>query len=263
MNRYHIKGILSSLTSPVMLCSFTFLLIFSNASAQTTDLTTRTENSYALSLSNYKYDEPGYMTLKAQKIGLDYSGTYAFGAAWPNPNASWFLGTDLSYSAGSADYQSPISGNLSNTPNWYLEARALLGKDFQMGSYVLAPYVGLGYRHLYSDIGYQRDSYYNTLPIGITHKIKLDNQAQLISNFEYMHLLKGQQKVKLLTENVSLAQKSGYGIRASMLRRQNQWSFGPTLTYWSLDQSEVGGTNPVMEPKNQTLELGFKAGYHF
>lgn len=231
--------------------------------AQIPDLFNNSEYSYALSVSNYKYNEPPYMKLNARKLRFDFSGAYAFGAMWPHQNDTWFLRTDLSYSSGSADYQSPISGNLSNTPNWYLEARALLGKDFQMGGYVLAPYMGLGYRQLYSDIGYQRDSYYNTLPIGITHKIKLDNQVQLISNFEYMHLLKGQQKVKLLTENVSLAQKLGYGIRASMLRRQNQWSFGPTLTYWSLDQSEVGGTNPVMEPKNQTLELGFKAGYHF
>ena len=247
--------------------SYVFLgslsLFISSANAQTSDLATKSENSYALSLSNYKYDEPGYMTLKAQKIGLAYSGTHAFGATWPNPNQAWFLRTDLSYSSGGADYQSPISGNISNTPSWYLEARALFGKDFQMGSYVLAPYVGVGHRHLYSDIGYQRDSYYTTLPIGITHKVKLDNQAQLLTTFEYMHLLKGQQKVKLATQNVSLDQKSGYGLRASMLRRQNQWSFGPTLTYWNFDQSEVGGAIPVFEPKNKTLEFGIKGAYHF
>lgn len=231
--------------------------------AQNNDLTTKAENSFTLSLSNYKYDEPGYMKLKTPKTGLAYSGIHAFGAAWPNPNQAWFLRTDLSYLSGGADYQSPISGNISNTPSWYLEARVLFGKDIQMGSYVLAPYVGVGYRHLYSDIGYQRDSYYTNLPIGVTHKVKLDNQAQLLTTFEYMHLLKGQQQVKLATQNVSLDQKSGYGIRASMLRRQNQWSFGPTLTYWHIDQSEVGGTIPVFEPKNKTLELGIKGAYHF
>ena len=262
MNQKHINGIWIEVISQVILLGCTFSLI-SSASAQPHELASKSENFYALSLSNYKYDEPGYMTLKAQKIGLAYSGTHAFGAAWPNPNQAWFLRTDLSYSSGGADYQSPISGNISNTPSWYLEARALFGKDIQMGSYVLAPYVGVGHRHLYSDIGYQRDSYHTTLPIGITHKVKLDNQAQLLTTFEYMHLLKGQQKVKLATQNVSLDQKSGYGIRASMLRRQNQWSFGPTLTYWHLDQSEVGGAIPVFEPKNKTLEFGIKGAYHF
>jgi hypothetical protein len=246
---------------PIVFCCG--IVIFSSLADQSTLLSTQTENSYALSLTNYKYDEPGYMTLKAQKIGLAYSGTHAFGAAWPNPNQTWFLKTDLSYSSGGADYQSPISGNISNTPSWYLEARALFGKDIQMGSYVLAPYVGVGYRHLYSDIGYQRDSFYTTLPIGITHKVKLDNQAQLLTTFEYMHLLKGQQKVKLATQNVSLDQKSGFGIRASMLRRQNKWSFGPTLTFWNFDPSEVGGTTPVFEPKNKTLEIGLKGAMHF
>lgn len=258
----YLKVISTKIIIPSLILVGIFLCI-SSATAQTPDLATKSENSYVLSLSKYKYDEPGYMTLKAQKIGLAYSGTYAFGTAWPNPNATWFLRTDLSYSSGGADYKSPISGNISNTPSWYLEARALFGKDIQMGSYVLAPYLGVSHRHLYSNIGYQRDSYYTTLPIGVTHKVKLDNQAQLLSTFEYMHLLKGQQKVKLATQNVSLDQKSGYGIRTSILRRQNQWSFGPTLTYWNFDQSEVGGAIPVFEPKNKTLELGIKGAYHF
>ncbi len=245
-----------------MLCSALCLLVPS-AFAQNAELATKSEKTVGFTLSSYKYDEPSYMTLKANKVGIDFSGTYALGSQWPNPQHGWFVKGELQTLSGKADYESPFSGSISNTPNRSVEVRALVGKDFELGGAVLAPYVGLGYRHLYSDIGYQRDSYYTTLPIGFTHKVKLDNQAQLLTIFEYMHLLKGQQKVKLVTQNVSLDQKSGYGIRASMLRRQNQWSFGPTLTYWNFDQSEVGGTIPVFEPKNKTLEFGIKGAYHF
>jgi hypothetical protein len=58
-------------------------------------------------------------------------------------------------------------------------------------------------------------------------------------------------------------QKSGYGMRFSMLKHFDTWSLGPTLTYWKLDQSEVGGLTPIYEPKNKTLEIGLKGAIHF
>jgi hypothetical protein len=168
----------------------------------------------------------------------------------------------LAYSNGKADYTSPISGNLNDTPNMFYEARFLTGKDIDMGSYVLSPYLGVGYRHLYSDLGYERTSNYTTMPIGITHKVKLADNSQLHTIFEYAHLLSGVQKVQLI-QNVSMDQKSGYGLRFSMLRRFDTWSLGPTLTFWKLDQSEVGGLTQLYEPKNKTLEIGLKGAFHF
>jgi hypothetical protein len=85
-----------------------------------------------------------------------------------------------------------------------------------------------------------------------------------------MHLIKGVQVAKLsdsgggLTD-VEMDQNSGHGLRLSSMWRVNQWSFGPTLTYWNIKDSEVassGGRNWV-EPKNKTTELGFKSNFHF
>lgn len=240
-----------------------FVVTTGHAMAQDTDLATKTESAIGVSLSKYKYDEPGYMQLNANKVGLHYSGTYAFGSTWPDPSATWFLRTDLHYSAGSADYQSPVSGHLANTPHWYYEASVSVGKDIQMDGYVLAPYVGLGVRHLLSDLGYKRDSHYTTLPLGVTHKIKLADRSQLLTSVEYMHLLRGQQKAQLVLESVSLGQTKGYGLRLSMLKRYPSWSVGPVFTYWNIGQSEVGGVIPVFEPHNKTTELGIVAAYHF
>lgn len=248
-----------------LLSSAVFIVVVSirlPAAAQNNSLATISENTFGVSASNYKYDEPGFMTLKATKFGFDFSSTYAPGSKWPNTPDAWFYSAQLSYFAGSADYTSPISGNLNKTPHWFYEARLLAGKDIDMGSYVLSPYLGLGYRHLFNDLGYERTSNYTTLPIGITHKVKLADKSQLHTTLEYMHLLSGVQKVKLI-QNISMDQKNGFGLRFSMLKRYDTWSLGPTLTYWNLGQSEVGGLTPIYEPKNKTLELGIKAAMHF
>ena len=245
-----------------LVCSALCLLV-PIAYAQNAELATKSEKTAGITLSSYKYDEPSYMTLKANKVGIDFSGTYAFGSAWPNPQLGWFLKGEFQTLSGKADYESPFSGSISNTPNRSIEARALLGKDFEVGGAMLAPYVGLGYRHLYSDIGYKRTSSYTTLPVGITHKMRTSGQDQLHTTFEYMHLLSGLHKVNLLSQNVSLNQKSGYGLRLSTMYRFDTWSVGPTITYWNMDQSEVGGVLPVYEPKNKTYELGFKGAYRF
>lgn len=238
-------------------------LLVPSAFAQNVELATKSEKTVGLMLSSYKYDEPSYMTLKAIKVGIDFSGTYALGSKWPNSEQSLFVRGEFRTLSGKADYESPFSGSLSNTPNRSIEVRALLGKDFDVGGAMLAPYIGLGYRHLYSDIGYKRTSTYTTLPVGITHKMRMSGQDQLHTTFEYMHLLSGEHKVNLLSQNVSLNQKSGYGLRLSTMYRFDTWSVGPTLTYWNMDQSEVGGVLPVYEPKNKTYELGFKGAYRF
>jgi hypothetical protein len=138
----------------------------------------------------------------------------------------------------------------------------LAGKDIDMGTYVLSPYTGVGYRHLFNDLGYERTSDYTTFPIGLTHKVKLTDNSQLHTTVEYMHLLSGVQKVQLI-QSIRMNQKNGYGLRFSMQKRQDKWSMGPTLTYWSLGQSELGGLTPLYEPKNNTIEIGFKGAMHF
>jgi hypothetical protein len=239
------------------------LLLISSAYAQNSQLVTKSEKMLGLTMSSYKYDEPSYMTLKASKVGIDFSSTYAWGSQWPSLQQGWFVKGEYQVLNGKADYQSPFSGAISKTPNKALEVRALLGKDFEVGGAVFAPYVGLGYRHLYSNIGYERTSTYNSLPVGLIHKMSTSGLSQLHTTVEYMHLLSGMHKVKLLSQNVSLEQRRGYGLRLSMMHRQEAWSMGPTLTYWSMPQSEVAGLLPVYEPQNKTLEIGFKGAYRF
>ena len=251
------------------------LLLAPCALAQDADLKTRTENTLALSLSDYKYEESGHMSLAAKKVAFHFSRTDALKSIWFKPDQSWFLQSDFNYAQGKADYQSPKSGILNATPNWYFESRALIGIDFNMGDYLLAPYIGLGFRYLYNDLrtndyrqGYRRESNYLSLPVGLTHKIKLLNQYQLTSTGEYLYLIKGLQVSNLsdgnpVAKDVSLAQPRGYGFRLAAMMRFDDWSVGPTLNYWRIEQSEIGGQPPVLEPLNTSYEVGFKFMKHF
>lgn len=248
-----------------------------SAWAQASDLSTRSGHSLGLNLSAYTYDEPAVMSLKSRQLGVDYTATYALGGTWPRSNEGWFVRGELRLASGKADYRSPISGTIDGTGNVYVEARGLVGRDFDRGSYVLAPYVGLGLRQLRNDLrglsstgarGYRRVSEYTSLPMGLTHRMKLSDQSLLDTTVEYMHLISGQQTAALSDASasradLSLKQRRGHGLRLNVMNHQNHWSWGPTLTYWNIGASEPGGSPAYIEPKNKTYELGLKAAYHF
>ena len=243
------------------------LLSASFACAQSSDLMSKSETTLGVTLASYKYDEPGYMSLTAAMAGLELSRTHSLSTQWPNIDQRWFL----KYSSGKADYQG-LSGTIKDTPNWYVDARALVGKDFDMGRYVLAPFVGLGFRYLHNDLrtddarnGYRRDNTYTYLPLGVTHTMKWSNQVNLSNTVEYLHLIKGVQKASLSDENpslqnVRLVQPKGYGLRWGAMVRVKDWSVGPTLSYWKIERSDGSA---FFEPKNDTYEVGFKLLKHF
>lgn len=277
--------------TPVTKASLSFLLTMAAAFAVQAQvqtpraapgLATVTESAVGISLVDYKYDEPkrtgfpnGVMTLKATMLSLDYSGTYAFTPQWPNTGQGWFVRGEFQYAVGDADYSSPVSGTLNGTENWYYEIRGQLGRDFQMKGYVLAPYIGLGFRHLYHDLkgltsagtrGYRRENDLQTASVGFTHRMQLSGGARLSTTFEYMHLLKGVQTSKFSDRGTGKAdaemdQNSGHGLRLSSMWRSDKWSLGPTLTHWNIKDSEV--VRGDLEPKNTTTEIGFKTSYHF
>lgn len=254
-------------------CGFMLLPALAHAA----DLATKTGNDLGVTVSGYKYTEPGVMSVKATKVGFDYSGTYALGSEWPNRSKGWFVRADLRYVTGKADYNGGATGTLNNVPDWYYEARGLVGKDFHYSGYTLSPYAGLGFRYLFNDLrgttstggsGYRREGHYTTLPLGVTHKMNLaSQQAQLVTTFEYSYLLRGRQDSKLsdtgaALQDVSLAQRSGYGLRLGTMVRYPTWSIGPSLILWRVNESDRSAA-AVIEPHNNTYEFGVKAAYHF
>jgi hypothetical protein len=255
--------------------------------AELSSLLTQTGNSISLSLSSYQYQEPGIMSLKGSKIGLDILGTQQIG------ERGLFIRGGLRYAFGTVDYNSNGSGNATGEPDWYIEARGLVGKDWGVKGMVLSTYTGLGYRFLFNDgrgitsaggqyyFGYRRASNYFYLPMGIIHRCVLNNHARLVNTLEYDHLLAGRQISRLSDGgqgdgDATNTQTRGYGLKLSIMYEKDNLAIGPYMSYWNISQSDVvpsiqngsqvyknGLPMGWVEPNNNTLEFGFKVSQHF
>ena len=265
-------------------CLAGLLLLASNVYAQDSSVTiaTQTGNTLGLTFSGYQYKEPSLdVVISAPLLGVDYTGTYAFGN-------DWFAKADARYAYGSAKYSG--SGTQSNIPYSYYDLRGLVGYDFnfaELGGFVLAPFTGIGYRYLFDNQGgqttsganaYNRSSTYVYLPIGVTHRMKVNDTHKLETVFEYDYLIQGTQVSQLsqaapYLPNVTNQQTSGYGLRLSSMYQFDAWSVGPYVTYWNIQNSNavtqtitVNRVNyrlTAYEPANNTIEAGIKVAYSF
>jgi hypothetical protein len=247
-------------------------------------LKTNPGNEFGVTLSNYTYEEQvdgrDFMKIKSKKIGLNYTGTLLL------RDAS-FLRADLNYATGKGDYSSSGTGTVTVQSDWYYDVRGLIGKDFNVASFIVAPYIGLGYRYLFDDArgttstgatGYRRESHYVYIPMGFIHKMHLTDSARLETAIEYDRFIVGRQVSHLsdstsgqqyYSEDAHNNQNGGYGFRISSMYKTDTWAFGPYLTYWDIDRSNIieirgsAGRYFVNEPENQTTEIGIKVSYQF
>jgi hypothetical protein len=217
--------------------------------------------------------------LEGAKVGVDLQHT-----AELNPN--WYFRFEGRYQYGRTDYTG--SGTKDNNKDWYYELRGMFGRDFNYDAYSWSPYIGLGYRYLDNDlrgftttgaIGYDRISQYTYIPLGVTHRLRLQNGARLSSTLEADWMIRGKQTSKLsdvypTVFDVESDQRNGYGIRASVYYEKDRWSLGPWIQYWHINRSDVdfilqniAGTISIIgtafEPRNKTTEIGVRYGYRF
>jgi hypothetical protein len=266
----YIKNIISPLR---------FILFFIAHYTYATQMEPYTPSGHELgiSLSHYNYTEPDIpfsatgsssVVQTAAKLGLDYSYT------WTNVN-KWSLKGNIRYAGGKTDYHYHDE-TINKITDWYTDTRLVVGKDIPLSGFsTIVPQIGLGYRYLVNDssnrfttkgnYGYLRENSLIYLPIGLSHRMLVnDKHGQLISNVEADILLEGKQ-YSHLSETIVNTQHHGYGLRASLAYQEDHWSIGPWLTYWKISDSNIVQTNSafVMEPKNNTTEVGLNLGYVF
>lgn len=245
---------------------------------------TRSGHELALTFSAYSYEEPSIaVSDTGDKFGVGHVGT------WVLQN-DWFVKDELRFAYGKTDYVG--SGVQLGAPDWYYEARGLIGRDFRVRNSVISPYAGFGYRYLMNDVrgystsgaaGYRRESNYYYLPLGLTHHFVLQDGAVLLTTVEYDYFLWGEQVTRLSdligyngyirAFDTSNRQNSGYGYRLGMVYQMSDWSYGPFVQVWNIERSEY--TTQVMtdasgsrifrlhEPQNQTVEFGIRASFRF
>jgi len=223
------------------------------------------------------------------KLGVLGTATYVFGNGI-------FIASDNRFAYSWNNYTG--SGTKEGVPDYLFDLRALLGRDFDLGEAPIletdlevSPYTGLGYRNLLNDLrgrtsigalGYRRDSQYLYLPVGVTARIGVGEVGRLAWTVEYDQLVEGWQtndfKDFAAPEGTpGNDQFRGYGFRGKIDYEEDDWSIGPYLTYWNINQSEqtviplhetfgpfvLNLIEILSEPHNQTIESGIEARYRF
>jgi hypothetical protein len=273
------------------------------------------------SVGGYTYVEPGdtSISIHGPKFGAGYTGTMLL-----NPRQHWFFQTDARGLFGSTTYDGWCSPFLitpeSRSPNgyalglgdrspcsesgdkdWYVEGRALVGKDFIGDKWGWSPEIGLGIRHLSNGTtvvpGHRTDDYLY-LPVGITARTTVASYHALSFNVEYDHLLHGWQRtrdsqlgggnvpatpmapaftIEGLTD-ISFDQHSGWALRArAKYQMTRRWSVEPEYIHWNVSASPVNYETATFtvnsitvrqqfgayEPLNRTNEFVVKLGFRF
>jgi hypothetical protein len=283
--------------------------------------TTLPGHQLTFSVGAYDYVEPGdtRISIHGMKFGGEYAGTFLLSArhhwfAQANVRgnmgktdydgwcAPWFITPDRSspngYFLDLGDYSPCDDGG---NPDWYVEGRALVGKDLVRHEWTFSPEAGLGVRHLSNGLdeiaGFRTDNYLY-LPVGVTAQTAVASNSVLSFNFEYDQLLHGWQKTidsalgggdvpatptaPAFTINgftdISFAQPHGFGIRASAKYDFNRrWSLEPYWIYWNVGDSIPSDERVTftvrsipaveqfgaVEPQNTTNEFGLKFSVRF
>lgn len=257
------------------------------------------ESSMGAEFSYFKYEEPDLMEEEGPLFGVygEYvvrtpendkvSSCEEFLSSYRN---NYVFGIDAQFLAGQVDYDSRDTGSIDNINDYMFEIRGVAGYDFPMFEQtVWTPYFGIGYRYLNDDsggktsttgaAGYERESNYVYVPLGVKTNTPLSELWQLGFNVEYDVFVDGTQKSHL--EDVSPAlntlendQEDGFGARGSIqfARYADTWNLlvEPFIRYWDVNDSNVsvitcGGTPCAAgyEPKNTSWEYGVKVGTRF
>jgi hypothetical protein len=150
-------------------------------------------------VSRYSYVEPQVMENDGTKTGLTLTATTGL-------FTNYFVTGDVRYAFGDVEYSSNDQRAKDNDDK-LRDVRLLGGRDVDMGSYLLAPYTGIGVRQLRNDLrgtvfagpgetqdaGYRRESTYLYIPIGVTHRFHVDNESRISTTVEYDWFLSGTQ----------------------------------------------------------------------
>ena len=226
-------------------------------------------------------------TVEMEESGVFYgvTGAYTYrpwapsaGKAGSSDSGGLMLRTEGRYAQGEVDYEGQTWGGepltISGIDDHTMEFRPLVGLDFTSTNSIGTLYTGFGYRYLNDDSsdfigGYERESNYYYLPIGITSTARQTGEGWFIGGtFEFDFLLRGVQQTHLSDvglQDVENDQNTGWGLRASIKfekRGKLNFTLEPFVRAWFIEASEaetiyIGGEPlMVLEPKNETVELG-------
>ena len=227
-----------------------------------------------------------------QEDGLFYgvSGAYTFRGWLPSSDAELAAGArgltlrgEGRFAVGTVDYDGKTWGGepltISDIDDRTMEFRPLIGFGSADADSESLLYTGFGYRYLNDDLsdapgGYERESNYYYIPIGITGTNLKSSGWSIGGTFEFDILLRGVQKTHLSDTgagwpDIENKQKSGWGLRGSLRferRADVDLVLEPFVRLWAVarsDDAPIGDGYYVYEPENYTLEGGLSVTIRF
>ncbi|OGX08709.1 MAG: hypothetical protein A2Z88_01810 [Omnitrophica WOR_2 bacterium GWA2_47_8] len=286
----------SLVTSVVLLC----LLVVSVSPAFAAALGAEgSQGEVGTELHYFKYEEPDIMEEDGLMFGIYGKYTYRthentkiekLEDVFSGGNTLNAFTAEGKFSFGQVDYTSNSTGSIDDISDYLFEVRGLAGYDVPAGAdNLVTPYVGLGYRYWVDMLGgetsttghagYDRESNYLYLPLGVNVGVPLQSGWSLGANVEFDVFLWGRQKSHLEDVSSSLNtlendQNDGWGVRGSLTVKKEMEGIDlvaePFIRYWSIEDSDIGtvtcGGTPCAlgyEPKNRTIEAGVRLGAKF
>ncbi|NTU53904.1 MAG: hypothetical protein HGA97_09460 [Chlorobiaceae bacterium] len=258
------------------------LLLFASSDLMAEFLSDQTQVEVGSFASSISYEEPNIMNENGTMAGFIVS------ISWRTRVLRYFdtFRLEALASAGRLDYSSPNSGSMEGILNGMIDARVITGRDIlRIHPAVVSWYYGLGYRWLIDRsggmitsigaIGYDRESRYLYIPVGLGLSTKLDNSWLFEGKVEYDLFLKGTQTSYLTQMNNAFfsysndtvnEQYDGYGFRVALKFSNDNLAFEPFLRYWNVGRSRydyytlytLQGSQPYQswEPVNNSIEYG-------
>jgi len=230
---------------------------------------------------SFTYKEPGVMKEEGIMRGISASYTNT------SYNKNMFRG-EIRCSFGEVDYEN--SGTVNDIDDYVWELRLLGGKSFSVFTETsLSPHIGVGFRYLNDDMagkisstgahGYERESNYFYMPIGIEIITSLEKSWSFSAILEYDYFISGKQKSHLSDvdpgyNDLENDQESGYGLRASVAFEKKNKNLNlliePFIRYWNIKKSKNADITYYgtyrgygWEPKNNSKEIGIMVSLKF
>ncbi|MEI8012192.1 MAG: hypothetical protein WCI27_06900 [Candidatus Omnitrophota bacterium] len=268
-----------------------------DAVAERTAPQARRRHEFKVGVERYTYryneivDDSHFMHSRGYFTG--YFGTYTFRPADTDSIYSEILNVfrfELRYACGTTDYDGGNGAGpliFKGMKDYTYEFRGLTGKEFELDrDLTLMPYIGIASRYLFNGAeaipggGYNRESQYYYVPIGLETRLGLPYAWGVVSTIEYDFFARGHQKSHLedITgagfEVINNAQHKGFGFRGdlSIVKElaHTRIGFGPFYRYWHIQDSNIApfSQNGVIigggvEPNNVTKEFGLKMDVAF
>lgn len=230
-------------------------------------------------------------TYKEEVAGSDFMKEEAepmvgiYGGVTVKLNESHYLDFGARYAQGESDYTGAIQGQ----PYGSLKASGITRKTWELTAMHKTPVTlfgqsdvmfgaGVGYRYLEDQLdqlagGYRRENQLVYGALGLEKTFKTTSEWAVTPKVTGKFLLKGTQKSKASTFNLTHDQDEGYGVDLGVQFARkvgvNTFTIEPFYRMWDIAQSNTvyhdfgSGSVGTNEPKNTTNEYGVKFGVKF